>query len=69
MLGGKIREPFRQPQKETNEKNEKDLRSAYNKAFREWEANMEMYDKDVQQQTVDNQKTQGEYEDTFADLE
>jgi len=30
---------------------------------------MEGYDREVNQHTVDNQKTQGEYEDTFADLQ
>jgi hypothetical protein len=51
-----------------NGQSELELSKHYKKAFNEFEQNMDGYDREVNQHTVDNQKTQNEYDDTYADL-
>merc|ERR1719446_1511028 len=53
---------------ETSTAREVDLNKQYKKAYFEFQSNMEDYDSKLKQYTIDNQKTQGEYDDTYSDL-
>lgn len=55
--------------KANNKKEEEELlQKAYKKVFNEYQSNMEAYDREVAQNTMDIQKTQIEYDDTYSDL-
>ena len=51
-----------------NGKDETELRKDYKKASNEYVANMNGYDLDINNQTVDNQKCKTELDETNADL-
>lgn len=52
----------------SNNEEEAQLRKEFKKASNEFDNNMKAYDVDVTTQTMDNQKSQAEYDETFADL-
>jgi hypothetical protein len=55
--------------KDSNLKAETELlQKQYKKVFNEYQSNMEAYDRELNQNTIDNQKTQSEYDDTYSDL-
>ena len=51
-----------------NSEEEAVLRKEFKKASNEFDNNMKAYDVDVSTQTMDNQKCQAEFDDTYADL-
>jgi uncharacterized protein YfcZ (UPF0381/DUF406 family) len=55
--------------KTENEKEEATLRAQFKKVTTLYQNYMGDYDREVQQQTVDNQKTQAEYDEIYADLQ
>lgn len=55
--------------KSDNEKEEAELRKKFKAISNAYQTNMQDYDRDVQTQTVDNQKTQAEYDEIYADLQ
>lgn len=55
--------------KDENKKSEEELlQKQYKKVFNEYQSNMEAYDRELNQHTIDNQKHQSEYDDTYSDL-
>ena len=45
------------------------MRKIYKQAATNYQTNMSDYDREVQNQTIDNQKAQAEYDEVYADLQ